>query len=316
MKFGINCKFDSIPNSLKAQILSGPVNDQFIARELYGDPTVPVLHTKEDFSIVEVDPAKLLGVWRPYFTPLVGTSPADAAMPQIVEIGGLDLQAMGNQADFLRQLYRQGDEAILASGKQMLGAGKGEGEVARWVVDQRNNLKVTIRQKGPDLFRKIAEWRNQAKYGNPIGPSYEQLSKNLAGKVAAEEIDRAIIGGVTKTSKGFNAAGGNLRMVGVAGEIVGVALMATQDSPAAATPLPKTIEEQVEAERARLRYGIPAGANIDRHGHAKPNFYLQVDTFDPHASDEFDAETDEILWWLGVDITYHYGAVRWTVPGR
>lgn len=316
MRFGVHCEFDSIPNTLKARIMSGPVNDQFIARELYGDPIVPVKHTKQDFSIVEVDPAKLLPVWRPYFTALVGTSPAVAAVPAVLQIGGLDAQALGNQADALRQLYRKGDEAILANGRKMLVAGKSEGEVARWVVTQRNALKIAIREQGPALFRKIAEWRNQAIWKDPVGPRYEQLAQKLAGKVAAEEIDMAIIEGVVRTNKGFNAAGGVLRVLGIAGEVVGVALMATQNSPAAVTPLPKSLEEQIEADNARLQYGIPAGANIDRHGHLKPNFYLQVDTFDIHASSEFDRETDEVLWWLGVDITYQYGGVRWTVPGR
>jgi hypothetical protein len=237
-------------------------------------------------------------------------------MPAIIEIGGLDVQALGNQADLLRQLYRRGDEAILTNGRKLLAGGKSQEEVARWVVAQRNSLKITIRQQGPDLFRKIAEWRNKGEYKNTVGPSYEQIKQKLVGKVAAEEIDMAIIEGVTKTSKGFNAIGGKMRVVGIAGEIVGVALMATQNSPADATPLPKSMEEQVEAEKARLQYGIPAGANIDRHGHLKPNFYLQVDTFDPHVANEFDSETDEILWWLGVDITYHYGGVQWTVPGH
>jgi hypothetical protein len=49
------------------------------------------------------------------------------------------------------------------------------------------------------------------------------------------------------------------------------------------------------------------------------NFFFVVsflEFFDPHSGDEFDAETDEILWWLAVDISYRYGGVEWTVPGR
>jgi hypothetical protein len=81
-------------------------------------------------------------------------------------------------------------------------------------------------------------------------------------------------------------------------------------------PLPKSEQAQVEAEVARLKYGIPAGTNIDRHGHLKPGFYLQVDMFPPHVGDEMASGTEEILWWLGLDITYRYGSVTWTVPGR
>jgi hypothetical protein len=43
---------------------------------------------------------------------------------------------------------------------------------------------------------------------------------------------------------------------------------------------------------------------------------MQVDPFDMHAGDEMDAEDDEIAWWLGFSISYHYGGVNWTVPIR
>ncbi len=134
--------------------------------------------------------------------------------------------------------------------------------------------------------------------------------------MAVEEINGRIIKGSQATSKEFNAAGGRLRLVGTVGEVVGFALTAMTDSPASLPPLPKSKEEEVETERARLRLGIPAGANIDRHGHAKKSSYLQIDTFDPHVGDEFASETEEILYNLGVDITYHYGNATWTVPGR
>jgi hypothetical protein len=94
------------------------------------------------------------------------------------------------------------------------------------------------------------------------------------------------------------------------------AFIATQNSPAELPPLPTTEKEQVETEATRLRLHIPAGANIDRHGHLKKGSYLQIDTFDPHVGDEMASETEEILWAVGVSITYHYNGVVWTVPGR
>ena len=105
-------------------------------------------------------------------------------------------------------------------------------------------------------------------------------------------------------------------MVSVAGEVVGFVLVASQDSPESLEPLPKTKDEEIETEKARLRFRIPATANIDRHEHLKTNSYLQVELFDPHGGDELAEETEEILWWLGLDITYNYGGVSWTVPGR
>lgn len=316
MQFGMRCKFEPVGNTLNARILSGPVTDQVIATELYGDQTVPVKHSKKDFSIVEVDPAKLLIHWRPYFMALAGTPTDEMPEGQVIEIGGLDLGRLGDQANALREIYRKGDEKFLSEGRAMLKSGKQEEQVARWIVDQRNKLKVFIRNQGSDLFRKIAEWRNQAKYHDPVGPSYEQRVASLTGKVAPEEINITIIEGVSKTSKGFNAVGDVMKGFGKAAEGAGFIIMATQDSPAADAPLPKSAAEEIETERARLRLGIPAGANIDQHGHLKPSFYMQVDILDPHGGDEFDAETDEILWWLGFDISYRYGGVQWTVPGR
>jgi hypothetical protein len=317
MQFGMRCKFEPIGNTLSAQILSGPVTDQVIATELYGDQTVKVKHSQKDFSIVEVDPANLLPHWRPYFMALAGTQHHDE-MPEgeVIELSGLEVEQLGDQANALRAIYRKGDDQLLVKGREMLKAGKDEEQVARWIVDERNKLKVFIRTQGNALFRKVAEWRNQGKYGNAVGPTYEQRVASLTGKVAAEDINITIIEGVAKTSKGFNAAGEVMRGIGKVAEGAGFVFMATQDSPAADTPLPKSAADEILAERARLRLSIPAGANIDTHGHLKPSFYMQVDILDPHGGDEMAAETDEILWFLGVDITYRYGGVQWTVPGR
>jgi hypothetical protein len=247
--------------------------------------------------------------------------PASKAGPnasgKVISIGSMALTPAGNQADFLRQVYQKGDDAILQQGREMLNAGKNEEEVARLIVERRNALKLTVRNQGPSFFKKIAEYRNRMKYGNPVGPSYDSLKAGMIAKgVPPAEVNIKIVEGVKNTSKGFNSAGNRMRLVGTIGEVVGFAITATQNSPASYEPLPKTSDEEVEAEKARLRFGIPAGANIDRHGHLKKSSYLQIDTFDPHVGDEFAGETEEILWWLGVDVTYEYHGTRWTVPGR
>jgi hypothetical protein len=244
--------------------------------------------------------------WMPL---TVGAPTAGSRAGQIVFVGSMSMTGAGMQSDFLREMYRDGNEEILKAARQMISEGKSESEAARWVVEARNDLKLAVRNKGPELFKKIVEYRNNTKYGNPIGPSYEDLR-------AAGKVDEAIIAGVTDTSKGFNTVGGKMRLIGTVGEVVGFALMATQNSPAELPPLPVSEKKQVEIEAVRLRLNIPSSANIDTHGHLKTNSYLQVDTFDPHAGDEMASETEEILWALGVDITYHYQGVTWTVPGR
>jgi hypothetical protein len=246
--------------------------------------------------------------WMP-LTVGSGSKASQDRLGKIILIGGITAGSVGTQADLLREMYNSGNEEILKTARQMMSEGKTESEAARWVVEARNELKLAVRNKGPVLFKKFTEYRNVAKYGNPVGPSYETL-------VAAGKSDAQIMAGVTKTSEGFNAAGGKLRFIGTVGEVVGFAFMATQNSPADLPPLPTTEKEQLEIEATRLRLHIPASANIDRHGHLKQGSYLQIDTFDPHVGDEMASETEEILWWVGVSVTYHYNGVTWTVPGR
>ncbi len=226
----------------------------------------------------------------------------------VLFISGMGIDAMGSEAMAMRELYSRGLEGISSQARDMLSAGKSEEQVARSVVSMRNQLKIQIREQGPALFKKIAELRNMNEYNDFIGPTYEDLR--------VTKTDQQIIAKLAGTSEGFDAVGGALRVGGVALEATGFILMATQNSPDALEPLPQSDEAQVEIERVRLRYGIPAGANIDRHGHLKPGFYMQVDMFDPHIENETNAETEEILWFLGEPVTYTYGGVKWTVPGR
>ena len=134
--------------------------------------------------------------------------------------------------------------------------------------------------------------------------------------IQPENVNRAIIEGVPKTNKFFNKIGPAMKTASIAGEIVGFTLVATQNTPAATSPLPVSEAEKIEIGRTRTRFGIPLSANIDKHGHLKTNSYLQVDIFDPHVGDEFEQETEELLWWLGLDVTYRYSGATWTVPGR
>jgi len=187
-------------------------------------------------------------------------------------------------------------------------------------VQHRNLLKEEIRCMGPVLFGKIAEARNLKKYGNRVGPSYDSLrtGQRASGMArAAAKSDAEILEDVARTSRGFNVGAKALKVISVSLGVATFVVTATQDSPEALDPLPQSDEALVATERARLRLGIPAGANIDRHGHLKKNSYLQIDITDfAHADDEFVQETEEIMWWLGVPLTYTFEGVSWTVPGN
>lgn len=61
----------------------------------------------------------------------------------------------------------------------------------------RNQLKASIRETGPRAAAKIAEIRNQIKYGDKLGPSADQLFKD---KGSWEKV----VEGLSKTNDGLN----------------------------------------------------------------------------------------------------------------
>jgi hypothetical protein len=285
-----------------------------IAQDLYGNPGAPINRTDEmgrpsdQGPIIVVDTDRLLPVWQSHFRDPNLRVPAGP-----VALGGqminLQLSRYADVAQLMRDMNQQGANAIQSMARTKLMKGEEIEQVARWVVKSRNELKEEVRAVGPVLFKKLAEMRNRIKYGNPVGPSYEAAS---ASRTAEEIID-----GVAKTSPGFNRSAKILRAVGVTLEVASFAVAATQDSPESLPPLPKSEEDQVATEITRLRLGIPADANIDRHGHLKKDSYLQIDPTDfAHGGDEIDQETEEIFWFFGLPVTYNFRGVKWTVPGK
>jgi hypothetical protein len=224
------------------------------------------------------------------------------------------LYSAGTVIEVQRELYNAGNEAIHRKALTLLHDSGDLEKAARFVVNERNLLKVQVRRWGPWISQKIAEARNTAKYGNPVGESYEQIfARKFAELADADAANLAIVHGVKKTSPLFNAVGPSIKVAasGLQVAISGILV----NSPDSYAPLPKSEEAELEAEQARLAYGIPAGVNIDRHGHPKRNSYLQVDWADPHIASEISQETDEILWRAGADGTFHYGGATWVVPG-
>ena len=295
---------------------TGPLSDEYIAAALLAASNVRLIkHAPSDGSIISVPFDALRPDLRKYFS--AGGDVRVGGAPLVLS---LNLDRIADQTLFLRELYRSSSEGIQTAARALLKAGKSEEFAARWVVRQRNLLKHEIRLKGPALFRKIAEARNLKKYGDPLGPNHAGLRTGQRGPGmanAAAKTDAQILEDVAKTSRAFNVGAKALKVVSVSLGVATFVLTAMQDSPDALDPLPQSDEALVATERARLRLGIPAGANIDRHGHLKKSSYLQIDVMDfGHAGDEIDQETEEILWWIGVPITYKFEGVSWTVPGR
>lgn len=89
----------------------------------------------------------------------------------------------------LRAQYEVEVAALQALAAGMLGAGDSEEQVARWTVAQRNALKQRFRAHTPaDELARLQAW-TQSRYGNPLGPSADQL--RAAGKSWRQIIEGA-----------------------------------------------------------------------------------------------------------------------------
>jgi len=75
----------------------------------------------------------------------------------------------------LRGWYDALDHSIAVQSQQRLAAGEDAERVARWAVSARNAAKSEVRRVDLDLVRMLAEDRNRATYGDPVGPTFEQL---------------------------------------------------------------------------------------------------------------------------------------------
>jgi Domain of unknown function (DUF4157) len=107
----------------------------------------------------------------------------------------------------LRSAYTNGNEEIYEVAKMLLDKGRSIDEVADWAVEARNVLKQQIRDEGPRILKVLAEARNMREYGNPFGPSGEQLR---AGGRSSE----GVIEGVVRSNPGITRWAGRLRIAG------------------------------------------------------------------------------------------------------
>jgi hypothetical protein len=91
--------------------------------------------------------------------------------------------------DDVRPQYESAVIALGLAAAQLLTSGSSEEKVARWAVEQRNQLKLSYRHLTPsDALAKLEAW-TLLRYGNVLGPSVDQLRS--AGKSWAEIIDAA-----------------------------------------------------------------------------------------------------------------------------
>lgn len=110
-----------------------------------------------------------------------------------VVTGGLGSAAYST-AQGLRAAYVAGAQGIRISALSAVARGESLQKAARSAVEARNALKLQFREPLPGLPRRAIELRNLRRYGNPVGPSFDDFVS--AGRA---------------TSRSFRVRGGPIR---------------------------------------------------------------------------------------------------------
>ncbi|HIK17861.1 MAG TPA: DUF4157 domain-containing protein [Leptolyngbyaceae cyanobacterium M33_DOE_097] len=84
--FGEQVRFDSLPEAPPRATLLGPYSDTAIAQELYGDSSVRIVHTAQDYSVIEILYDRLLDRWKPYFSGSIQENPVESVDRRITQL--------------------------------------------------------------------------------------------------------------------------------------------------------------------------------------------------------------------------------------
>jgi hypothetical protein len=151
---------------------------------------------------------------------LIKRSPSGAIsiLGLVVRALGLYLGLVFVQEGLLREEYDQRAADIAGQAHARAQADpRARDTHARWSVDARNQLKDEIRQRGNPVTKAWAEQRNLAKYGDILGPTYQELSTGLLAKgVAPDSVDWKIMGSAGRTSREVSLVANSLLVYGLA----------------------------------------------------------------------------------------------------
>jgi hypothetical protein len=125
---------------------------------------------------------------------------------------------------FLREKY-EAKAAMISKEATAMASMQSVDAAAHWAVKARNDLKVAIREEGNPITKRLAEQRNQKKYGDPIGPTYQFLEKELIKKgVSKENVSKEIIKSAGVANKTVSEEARNMKLFGV-GLLIGYWLL-------------------------------------------------------------------------------------------
>lgn len=113
-------------------------------------------------------------ITAPLARPVPANDPCPSTDPVVCRIRVMPMDEKV-EAQRIRMRYHQLLEDMHRTEADLRAAGATEEEVARELVDMRNQAKEITRAGMTPAEVRILEERNQAKYGNPLGPTADQL---------------------------------------------------------------------------------------------------------------------------------------------
>ena len=137
----------------------------------------------------------------------------------------------------VRELYVKIDLQVFSEAKYMLSKGVPSDVVAKWINEARNEAKSKARTWS--VLKRWAEERNKIKYGNKIGPSYEQLKSGDPAHGIKPKTDLEIIESAGKPNRGITKWAGKLRIAGRILLVIDLGIAAYKVSQAPTEDRPK-----------------------------------------------------------------------------
>ena len=167
-------------------------------------------------------------------------------------VGGL-----AQYESILREMYVKIDVEVFTEAQYMLSQGVPVEVVAKWATDARNEAKLKVREW--DLLKRWAELRNVKRYGNKVGPSYEQLRSGDPAHNIKPKSNLEIVESAGRANPKVTAWSGRLRIAGRLLLVIDLGVAAYKVATAPPEDRPKVFIKEATGLAGALAVGA-AGA--------------------------------------------------------
>ena len=102
------------------------------------------------------------------------------------------IEKMGLKTSPLRMEYENKMHELASIPEKLKAEGFSEDQIARVMHEKRRELGRQYKEAAPPLFREYIYEATEAKYGDPLGPTYEMLREKKTCKQIIESASRPI----------------------------------------------------------------------------------------------------------------------------